>query len=471
MILKGAHARAPYFSVLNLETLPVIVINNNEDRKSHLFSCIVVYWKRGDFLKTKFILSICFGGLWLAISLFLSIGWAQEISCILPDLYVWWVIVGIALLPGYLMSSMFFSNLLNWKLRKYPDTQEDTTIIMCAHNEEENIAQSIQSIAAQQYKGHIRLLVVDNASTDHTKQEILKLQKIISEKCSIEYVYCCHPGKAHALNAGLKMVYTPHFITVDADTYLEKHAVQKIMNHIVFCNSACVAGNLFVHNPKVSLVAKMQNYDYLLSIAAIKRFQGSYQSTLVAQGAFSAYQTEAICKIGGWQDVLGEDIVLTYQLLQQGLSSTYEPRAAGYTTVPETLDGLYNQRKRWAIGMLEGLSAVPPWKQGAAFSRHFAFVNLSIVYLDLSFLFGFIPGVILALFGYYYLAGLLTVFTVAICILLFLSMYFYQKKLEIPFENSIWGFVCFLLCFQIIQSTSALHGYFIRLLHRKGEWK
>ena len=369
------------------------------------------------------------------------------------------------------MSAMFFSNLLNWKLKKHPDTQEDTTIIMCAHNEEETIAQSIQSIATQQYKGHIRLLVVDNASTDHTRQKILNLQKTTFKKCSVEYIYCSQPGKAHALNAGLKMVHTSYFITVDADTYLEKHAVQKIMNHIVFCNSACVAGNLFVHNPRVSLVAKMQNYDYLLSIAAIKRFQGSYQSTLVAQGAFSAYQTEAVRKIGGWQDVLGEDIVITYQLLQKGFSSTYEPESAGYTNFPETLDGLYNQRKRWAIGMLEGLSAVPPWKQGAIFSRHFAFVNLSIIYLDLSFLFGFIPGIILALFGYYYLAGLLTFITAAICILFFLSMYLYQKKLKIPFENSFWGFVCFLLCFQIIQSTSALHGYLIRLLHRKGEWR
>lgn len=85
------------------------------------------------------------------------------------------------------------------------------------------------------------------------------------------------------------------------------------MNHIVSCESVCVAGNLFVQNPKASLAARMQNYDYLLSIAAVKRFQGSYQSTLVAQGAFSAYQTEAVQQIGGWQDVMGEDIVLTYQ--------------------------------------------------------------------------------------------------------------------------------------------------------------
>ncbi len=421
-------------------------------------------------MKAKFIYSICFGSLWLAISLFFAIGWAQEVCCILPCFYVWWVIIGIALLPGFLMSAMFFSNLLHWKHKEYPDTAEDTTIIMCARNEQNTIARSIQAILDQQYKGHIRLLVIDNASIDDTKQEIMNLQAVRLGNCSVEYVYCGQPGKANALNTALKMVCTPHFITVDADTYLEKQAVQKIMNHIVSCKSACVAGNLFVQNPKVSLAAKMQNYDYLLSIAAVKRFQGSYQSTLVAQGAFSAYETQAVVEIGGWQDVLGEDIVLTYQLLKQRFSSTYEAAAVGYTTVPKTINGLYNQRKRWAIGMLEGLSAVPPWKQGTAFSKHFAFVNLSVIYLDLAFLFGFIPGVILALFGHFYFVGLLTLFTVVVCILLFLSMYLYQKKLKIPFHNSICGFFCFLLFFQIIQSIAALHGYLIRLLDRKGDW-
>lgn len=422
-------------------------------------------------MKTKFCLSICFGGIWLAVSLFFAIGWAQGILYIFPDIYVWWAIIGMALLPGFLMSTMFFSNLLHWKLKKYPDTAEDTTIIMCAHNEEQMIASSIQAILEQQYAGHICLLVVDNASTDGIKKEIRKMQAAACGNCSLSYIYCGQAGKAHALNAGLAMVCTRHFITVDADTCLDKHAVQRMMNHIVYRESACVAGNLFVRNSKASLVAKMQNYDYLLSIAAIKRFQGSYQSTLVAQGAFSAYRTEAVRQNGGWQDLMGEDIVLTYQLLQKGLPSTYEPRAVGYTTVPESLNGLYNQRKRWAIGMLEGLASVPPWKQGTAYSRHFTLVNLSIIYLDFAFLFGLIPGVILALFGYFYLAGFLTLFTVAICTLLFLSMYLFQKKLKISFQNSVVGFICFLFFFQMIQSTAALHGYLIQLLHRKEAWK
>lgn len=422
-------------------------------------------------MKTKFILSICFGGLWLIVSLFFAVDWAQDIIYILPDVYVWWVIIGIALLPGFLMSSMFFSNMLHWKLKKYPDTAEDTTIIMCAHDEEKNIAQSIQAILDQQYAGHIRLIVVDNASQDRTKQEILQKQASAHAGCSLEYAYCTQPGKAHALNYGLEMVRTRYFITVDADTCLEKQAVQKIMNRIAACQDACVAGNLFVQNCRASLAAKMQNYDYLLSIAAIKRFQGSYRSTLVEQGAFSAYQTESVRQVGGWQEVMGEDIVLTYQLLHQKLPSAYEPRAVGYTAVPETLGGLYNQRKRWAIGMIEGLSSVPPWRQGTAYSRYFTFVNLSVIYLDLAFLFGLIPGIILALFGYCYLAGFLTLFAVAVSVLFFLSMYLYQRRLGIPFRNSVLGFLCFLLFFQAIQSTAAVHGYVIRLLRRKGEWK
>ncbi len=422
-------------------------------------------------MKIKFICSVSFGALWLGISLFFSIGWFQEVSRFLPGIYVGWVIIGIALLPGFLMSTMFFSNLLYWRLKQYPNSLEDTTIVMCARNEEQTIARSIRAILDQQYNGHIHLLVVDNASTDGTKQEILNLQAAALENRSVEYVYCAQQGKAYALNSGLERVCTPYFITVDADTYLEKQAVQRIMNHIVSCKSACVAGNLFVQNPKASLAAKMQNYDYLISIAAIKRFQGSYQSTLVAQGAFSAYQTQAVRKIGGWSDMLGEDIVLTYQILQQRLSSTYEPRAVGYTTVPETIKSLYNQRKRWSIGMIEGLKSVPPWKQGSVFSRYFTFVNLSVIYLDLAFVFGFIPGVVLALYGRFYFVGFLTLFTLAVCILLFLSIYLYQKKLKIPFENNIFGFICFLLFFQIIQSIASLHGYISHLLGRKEDWK
>lgn len=421
-------------------------------------------------MNKKFILSVGFGMLWLAFSVWLSLPWIEETAQMLPPVYVWAVVIGIAFLPGYLMSVIFFSNLLHRKVRQYPQTCEDTTVILCAHNEEASIVGTIQALFSQKYAGRICILAVDNASTDGTKRQIQAMARLAPENRPVRYLYCGQPGKANALNLGLSKVCTRHFLTVDADTWLEGNAVQRIMNHIVSTRRGCVAGNLFVQNPTRSLTARMQNYDYLLSIAAVKRFQGSYGSTLVAQGAFSAYNACAVRKAGGWQQVMGEDIVLTYRLLELGYASGYEPAAVGYTRVPETLGGLYRQRRRWAMGMLEGLREVPPWQQRGC-TRYFTSVNLSIIYLDLAYLFGFVPGVILALFGYCYLVGLLTVFTALVGALCFWTVYRYQRRLNIPFKNTVGGFILFLFFFQLVQSTASLHGYLSHLAGRRQSWK
>ena len=369
------------------------------------------------------------------------------------------------------MAEMFFSNLLHCVPKKFPPCQQDTTILMCARNEEGTIGKSIEKIIHQNYKGNIRLLVIDNGSTDQTRQEVLKWCKPYCHR-QVEYLYCRKKGKANALNLGLRYVCTDYFLTVDVDTLLESNAVAAIMAHITAAQHGCVAGNLFVASGCKSIWGKMQFYDYLLSIAAVKRFQGSYNSTLVAQGAFSAYNTCAVKEVGGWQDVFGEDIVLTYQLLALGYTSGYEPYAAAKTTVPDKFFGFYQQRRRWAVGMLERLSQVKPWKQKNFFPRWFTTLNILVIYLDLAYLFGFIPAVILALYGYPYFVGLLTVFALFIGVIFFASTYIYQKRLGVPFQNTLLGFVCFLLFFQLFQSLAAIHGYITYVkLKFKFDWK
>ena len=55
--------------------------------------------------------------------------------------------------------------------------------------------------------------------------------------------------------------------------------------------------------------------------------QGAYNSALVAQGAFSAYWTEDLRAVGGWPDAIGEDIVLTWTMMDsRGIVAV---RAAG----------------------------------------------------------------------------------------------------------------------------------------------
>lgn len=90
--------------------------------------------KGGDELKLKFFLSLLFGALWLAVSSFFAVRWASALSSFLPAVYLWWVIIGIALLPGFLMSSMFFSNLLHWRPKQFLP-HEKTVTVFCLQSQ------------------------------------------------------------------------------------------------------------------------------------------------------------------------------------------------------------------------------------------------------------------------------------------------------------------------------------------------
>ena len=130
----------------------------------------------------------------------------------------------------------------------------------------------------------------------------------------------CIRDRFNALNTGLTKVVTKYTITLDADTLLHKSAIRYLVSRIKSSpdDVEAVAGAVLVRNSRDNLLARIQVWDYFLSIASIKRMQGLFQGTLVAQGAFSLYKTEALKEVGGWSDAIGEDIVLTWDLLVKG---------------------------------------------------------------------------------------------------------------------------------------------------------
>src|SRR5690606_36852908 len=104
---------------------------------------------------------------------------------------------------------------------------------------------------------------------------------------------------------------------------------------------------VLVRNSRGNVIARMQEWDYFLGIASIKRLQGLFQGTLVSQGAFSVYKTEAVRQVGGWPDAIGEDIVLTWRFLGENWKVYFEPLAVAFTEVPETFQHFVIQRSRW----------------------------------------------------------------------------------------------------------------------------
>jgi biofilm PGA synthesis N-glycosyltransferase PgaC len=237
-----------------------------------------------------------------------------------------------------------------------------------------------------------------------------------------------------------------------------------------------VAGSVLVRNSLDNLWTRMQEWDYLLGIASVKRRQGLYQGTLVAQGAFSLYRTQAVLTAGGWPDAIGEDIVLTSQLMRHGARIYYEPSAVAFTAAPSRLVHLARERARWARGMLEGIRSVKPWAQPSWLLRFLTAIDLLIAALDVTDALVWLPGLALAATGAVLDRRPLHPGRATTDLVVNAILYRYQRRrmfnvLGLRVRRNSVGFVAFVLTYQMLMSPIAVVGYAQELLGLRRRWR
>jgi biofilm PGA synthesis N-glycosyltransferase PgaC len=263
-------------------------------------------------VRLKFCLACGLGIAWAAMSVMLAQRWIDDLSEILHPMIAYLVIYGIAVIPGFMNAFLVSSLLLDRRpaFRVAGDALPPITVLIAAYNEEENIAGTVESLARQNYPGELQVIVINDGSRDRTLAVLSGLRypwlQVIDLKENV--------GKANALNAGLNCVRTDITLTVDGDSYLYRNALENLIRRYLSDpdNTKAVAGAVLVRNSRTNLVTKVQEWDYFHGIAAVKRLQSLFQGTLVAQGAFSAYDTKVLRDLGGWPHTVGEDIVLTW---------------------------------------------------------------------------------------------------------------------------------------------------------------
>lgn len=427
---------------------------------------------------TKFYISILIALLWVLISFEVSRNWIEDLSKITSPMIAYIVISGVAYVPGFMNAFLVSSLILDRQPKvKNQNPTDSVTLLIAAYNEEAGIFDTLNYIKKQKYNGYIKTIVIDNNSTDNTAKEV---GRAIDElNMDILLLHEPTPGKFNALNHGLNFVDTKYVITLDADTLIHKDAINFLVSRM---NSSpedvvAVAGSMLVRNSRDNLLAKVQEWDYFLSIASIKRMQGLYQGTLVAQGAFSLYKTDTVKRLGGWSDAIGEDIVLTWKMLKEGNRVYFEPMAVAFTDVPIKLSHFVKQRSRWARGMIEGLREVKPWQQPLVFYKFLTGIDLIILYMDFSYTFFWIPGLILALFfKKYYIVGPMMLLVLPLTLASFWILYRFQSKvvfknLNLRVRKNHIGFIIFILAYQMIMSPVSLYGYVQELVGTKRVWE
>jgi len=427
-------------------------------------------------VKMKFELSHLFALLWTGLSIYLSIPWVRDLAEIVTMPLSVFIITGIAYIPGYINAFMVISLIFDRQPPfKNENPSKDITILIAARNEAANIDKTLYYIAKQDYTGHIKVFVIDNGSNDETSHIALSSGKKLD--LDITVLRDNHPGKFNALNTGLKYVTTDLVITLDADTLLHPSAVRYLVARIESSpeNVCAVAGSILVRNSRENIITKIQEWDYFLSIASIKRLQGLYQGTLVAQGAYSVYKTDCVRKIGGWPDAIGEDIVLTWDLLKHNWSTYFEPMAVAFTDVPNTFRAFARQRSRWARGMIEALKRIKPIQQPQLYTKYMTGIDQIIPYIDLSYTFFWLPGLVLACFGIFWIVGPATLMVLPLTLISYSILYTYQKyvfrKLNLRVRKNYSGLLLFLICYQMIMSPVSVWGYAQEVFKVKRVWK
>jgi len=313
--------------------------------------------------------------------------------------------------------------------------------------------------------------VIDDGSSDGT---VAALSGVKAP--SLRVIRAPHRGKAPALNDGLRAARHDIVVTVDADTFLFRDALTRIVERLQSDppSTSAVAGAVLVRNSRQGLIARMQEWDYFHGIASIKRVQSLYHGTLVAQGAFSAYRRQALLDIGGWPDVVGEDIVMTWALLKRGDRIGYAEDAVAFTVVPTTYKGFFRQRQRWARGLIEAFKAHPSVLATPRMSSLFVYWNLLFPVLDFVYLMVFVPGIILAFFHFYLIAGPMTLAVLPLAVLVNVFMFRAQRPMfdeqGLRVRRNYLGFVVFLFGYGLFMYPATVAGYASEMIGLHRSW-
>ena len=425
----------------------------------------------------KFSLAVAFTFAWVGLSVWISAAWVRELAPVTGTVSAWAIVILVAYLPGAVVAFLAASLGLD-RQPPLPVRSPTTalTIIIAARNEECRIGETITAISHQDYAGPVSVILADNGSTDGTCD--VARQTAADLGVSLRIIPELTPGKSNALNTALRQVETTYVVTVDADTVLHPQALRRMVSRMESAPSdtAAVAGTMLVRNSRVNLLTRIQEWDYYLGIAAVKRMQGLYQATLVAQGAFSLYLTDEVRRVGGWPDAIGEDIVLTWRLMENGDRILFEPTAVAFTDAPVKVRHFMRQRARWARGMFEGISAVPPWRQSRRLTGFVAGIDLLIPLLDVGYALIWLPGLVLFFLGYPLVVSVWTLAVLPITILVYGGLRTFQTRhvlgpLGLHVRRNRIGYLAFLLAYQMLCSVAALVGYGQHLAGARRRWK
>jgi cellulose synthase/poly-beta-1,6-N-acetylglucosamine synthase-like glycosyltransferase len=231
------------------------------------------------------------------------------------------------------------------------------SVIVPAYNAENTIAECIASLLSLDYPRGLReLLIVNNASADATDQV---LKQFGSEIVSLSEV---KRGPGAARNRGLRAAGSEVVAFTDADCVVHPSWLRSIVLPLRDHGVGIVGGRILARRPSNEIEAYGERIHD--QGRAINEFVPPYVITMNWSSRVSLLE-----EVGLFNEELtrGEDVDLSWRILQLGYRLVYEPDAVVYHRHEKSLSGLFCK------GFVHGYHAPRIHKRHEALLQRFGF--------------------------------------------------------------------------------------------------
>ena len=251
---------------------------------------------------------------------------------------------------GIVLYLLVFIKRLATKAKPQADISDDclpeVTLMVCAYNEEDIIAEKMANTHLLDYPAdRLHLVWVTDGSTDNTNT-------LLSAYPEVEIVYSPERrGKAAALKHGIKEVKTEIVMMTDANTMLNPGAVREIVRLMQDPKVGCVSGEKKVMAKSDSDEAAQGEGLYWKYESTLKRLDGELYSAMGAAGELCVIRRQLMTDIP--DDTLLDDFIISMEIVRTGYKIAYTSKAYAMEYGSADLHEESKRKRRIAAGGLQ----------------------------------------------------------------------------------------------------------------------
>ena len=245
----------------------------------------------------------------------------------------------------------------------------EVTLLVAAFNEEDYIRDKIENSLDLDYPTEkIQYLFVTDGSYDKTPE-------IVREYPQVTLMHKPErKGKIMAVERVMSKADGEIVVFSDANAYLNKDALKKIVRHFANENVGVVSGEKRILNRNVDEATGAGEGLYWKYESKLKKWDDELYSVMGAAGELFAIRTKLFESIP--KDSLIEDFYLSLKIVQRGYKIAYEPEAYALEEPSESVKEELKRKVRIAAGGIQSIvrlkELLNPFKYGVVTFQYFS---------------------------------------------------------------------------------------------------